>query len=474
MPLSEKMKAKLRRALEARRIALVGASPEQLSVGMGPLFNLASSSFQGEILPVNPKYREILGFRCYRELEEISPPPELAIILLNQHLAVDTAERAARLGVQAVTIVAGGFKEFRSGGAELDRKLRSIASAHEMPVIGPNTLGFSAFHRGIHGIFWHLEATPGPVCILSQSGGVGLTIAHNLRQLRCGLSHFIGVGNGTVVGFADYLALLQADAEIGAFCLFIEGLKHPRDLLEVARSVTLTKPVVVYKGGRHHEVSRATVTHTGAMAGEYRIYQALFQQAGMLEARTTWEAAVLSKALSMVHPPAGNRICALTFTAGPSIVAMDNMVAHGWQFPDLSENARNKIRSIIGANTPVEIQNPVDLTGPGFLPHPFGMALRVLAQEHFDAYFLVWSYNPLIRVPVSELENFQKAVAKPTVVVLLAEAGAVAGYLEDLTKRGICAFLTPEDGATALNALLSRSRILGRQALAHESDPPPG
>ena len=114
---------------------------------------------------------------------------------------------------------------------------------------------------------------------------------------------------------------------------------------------------------------------------------------------------------------------------------------------------------IVGEKTPVELQNPVDLTAPGFLPRPYGRVLDVLAHEPFDAYLLVWSYTPLIRVPVAELEDFRRSTTKPFVLVLLAAADDAKPYLKDLSARGICAYLTPEDGATALNALLARSRF---------------
>ena len=130
MALSDLMKERLRRALDAKRIAVVGASQEQLSVGIGPLHNLLSSSFQGEVIPVYPKYDQILGQACAPDLESINPPPDLAILLLNQHMAVQMAERAAAHGVQAVSIVAGGFKEVKSGGKELEQKLKQLVERY--------------------------------------------------------------------------------------------------------------------------------------------------------------------------------------------------------------------------------------------------------------------------------------------------------------------------------------------------------
>ncbi|MCK8601375.1 acetate--CoA ligase family protein [Desulfoferrobacter suflitae] len=462
MTISSTMMEKLKRAFNATRIAVVGASQDQHSVGIGPLINLLGSSFQGDIFPVNPKYETLLGKKCYPSLEAIDPPPDLAILLLNQNLALKMAEEAAQLGIGAVTIVAGGFKEVGAGGKELEESLKALAEHYQMPVIGPNTLGISSFHHGMHSIFWHLDTFPGPVAVISQSGGVGTALGQCLRSLQCGLSHFVGAGNCSVVDFGDYLEALSDDPAVRTFCLFIEGLHAPRAFYEAAGKVAARKPVVVYKAGKHEEVSRATATHTGSLTGEYDLYRSMFRQAGLVEVQSTWEAAVSAKALSMLQLPGGNRLCALTFTAGPSIVAMDMLIGNGWKLPDLSPATKEAVRKIIGEKTAVATQNPVDLTGPGFLPHVYSRVLQALTAEDYDAYFLVWNYNRQIRLPLPELEQLQRTVTKPMVLVLLANPFEVRPHLEECAAKGICAYLTPEDGAMALNALLNRRRMCDR------------
>ncbi|MCE5336593.1 MAG: CoA-binding protein [Desulfobacteraceae bacterium] len=460
------MEWKLKRALRARRIAVVGASPEQLSIGMGPVFNLANSGFTGDIIPVNPKYDRMLGLKCYSDMESIEPPPDLAILVLNPRLSVDMAERAGKLGICAVTIVVGGFNEIRTDGDALNDRLREIAYRYEMPVIGPNTLGFSSVREGLNGIFWHLPNEPGRVAVISQSGGVGLSIANCLEGLHCGLSHFIGVGNRTVVDFGDYLRALGEDSGIGAFALFVEGVASPRSLYEAICEVAARTPVVVYKGGKSEAVSKATVTHTGSLAGEYRLYRAMFRQAGAFEVESSQETAVAAKALAMVRAPRGNKLCALTFTAGPCIVAMDRLVMNGWELPDLNARAKAKVVGAIGEKTPVEIQNPVDLTGPGFVPKVYTGVLETVLAEDYDAYLLVWNCNPFIRPPLIELVSFiAKHPEKSVVVAVLGSFNDTGPHVRYLSSRGVCAVTTPEDGALALNALLSRHRFLQREGL---------
>jgi acyl-CoA synthetase (NDP forming) len=190
----------------------------------------------------------------------------------------------------------------------------------------------------------------------------------------------------------------------------------------------------------------------------------MFKQAGAFEAQSAFEAAVAAKALSVLRVPRSPRLCALTFTAGPCIVAMDRLVGAGWELPDLSSELKAKVASIIGEKTPVDLQNPVDLTGPGFLPQVYARVLETVLKEDFGAYLIVWNYNPLIRVPVIELENMAKKHADKTLVfVFMANPIEAVPYMAILHSKGICTYLMPEDGATALNAMLFRYHFLERQ-----------
>ncbi|MGD9503441.1 MAG: CoA-binding protein [Syntrophobacteraceae bacterium] len=466
MALTPLMQERLKRAFTPRSVAVVGATPDQLSVGMGPLYNLLSAPFRGEVYPVNPKYDSIMGKKCYPNIESIDPVPDVAVLLVNQRLALEMVEQAGRRGVSAVSIVAGGFKEVASGGKAMEEQLRETAFRWELPVIGPNTLGYSNFHIGLHTLFTPVQAIPGPVAVISQSGGVGVSITYALHRLNCGLSHFVGVGNRTVVGFAECIRTIQEFPEARTICLFIEGSENPRRLYEAAAEAARKKPVVVYKAGKNEAVSRATATHTGSLTGEYALYRAMFRQAGMYEVESTREAAVASKALSLLNPPRGNRLCALSFTAGPCIVAMDKMLSAGWELPELPTRAKTAIRSIIGERAAVELQNPVDLTGAGAIPHVYTRVLDAILEEDFDAYLIVWDVSFFVRPPVVEFANLaSKLKGRPLVLTLLSEQADLTRIGGIMTSQGVCDYPTPESAAEALNALLARHLYLKREGL---------
>ncbi len=463
------MKEKLKKALYPRSIALIGASPDQLSVGFGTTYNLLRFPFKGPVFPVNPRYESILGVRCFKTIEEVTPPPDLVIFLVNHRLALEMIPQVANHGCSGGMIVAGGFKEISGEeGKSLERTLIETALKYEFPIIGPNTLGMCNLLEGVHAIFAHLDVSPNPpvipsIAILSQSGGVGLTIASNLKSLGTDPAFFIGVGNRSIVDFEDYLEVLRDDDRVSTFCLFIEGMEYPRGLYETLKRLSPHRHIVAYKAGKHESVTRATVTHTGAVAGNYALYRTMFEQAGVIEVESSHDAAVVSKALSMVPLPKGNRLAIMTFTAGPSIVAMDRLVQAGWNLEPFTNDLLAKVRRIIGEKTPVDLQNPLDLTGPGFIPQTYSLVMEEILKEDFDAFLFIWGINPLIRTPIVEWKILKdRHPDKSIVFVLIAHAGEGLPLLREMNRLGICCYLTPEDGALALNALLRRRTFIER------------
>ncbi len=440
-------------------IALVGVREGQLSVGFAALWNLIHHGYKGRVYPVNPRLKELMGLPCYPNLQALPEIPDLAMILVGHERAVGVLENCGGLGIKNAIIVAGGYKEYQ-GGRELEDRIREICRMYSIRLLGPNTLGFVNVKSNIWPLFWYMRARPGSIALVSQSGGVGLTIAYLLYEEGVGLSKWIGVGNRTVLEFADYMEYLATDDDTRTVGLFVEGTEDGRRFFQAAKYLASVKPVAVYKVGEAQEVNKAAFTHTGTLAGSKPVYSGAFKQAGVLEASSPRELAIVLKALDMLPLPQGNRLCILTFTAGPSIVAMDKLLQYGWEVPPLREEARRQIYQIIGEKTPVDIDNPVDMTGPGFLPENYYPVARLLLREPFDVALFLWGYNRAIRVPVEELIMMKREAKRPIVVVLLGVRSEIAEEIEMLQSAGIPVFVTPEDGALALGALLQRKRLV--------------
>jgi len=450
----------MRTLFNPKSIALIGASQGQTTVGFNAILSLVKHGYKGEIYPVNPKYKEILGIPCYPSLRELPRTPELAMILVNHIKAVEVLNECGALGIKNAVIVAGGYKEYKKG-KDLEEKIKDICKKYSIKLVGPNTLGFANVKENVWPFFWHMKTKPGSVALVSQSGGIGLTVAHLLYEEGIGLSKWIGVGNRTVLEFADYLDYLVTDEDTKTVGIFIEGTDDGRRLYEAACRLAKVKPVAVYKVGESQEVNLVALTHTGSLAGNNAIYSGVFKQAGVVETSSPRELAIALKALDMLSLPEGDKLCVLTFTAGPSIVALDKLISYRWRLPQLKEEIKRKIYRIIGEGTPVDITNPVDMTGPGFLPEVYIPVARVLINEPFDAYLFIWSYNKNIRVPVEELISLRSQNPKPIVMVLLGAKEEVSDEIKRLQEAKIPVFTTPEEGAFALKVLLERKRMLG-------------
>jgi len=235
-------------------IALIGVREGQLSVGFNALRNLVRHGYPGRIYPVNPRLTEIMGLRCFTSLRHLPEVPDLAMILVGHERAVDILEECGAMGIRNAVIVAGGYKEYQ-GGKKLEKRIKEVCKRYSIKLVGPNTLGFANVKGQVWPFFWYMNTRPGSIALISQSGGVGLTIAHLLYEEGMGLSKWVGVGNRTVLEFADFLEYLMEDGDTKTVGLFVEGTEDGRRLYNAARRISPLKPVVVYKVGETMQVS---------------------------------------------------------------------------------------------------------------------------------------------------------------------------------------------------------------------------
>jgi acyl-CoA synthetase (NDP forming) len=196
------------------------------------------------------------------------------------------------------------------------------------------------------------------VAVAGQSGGMTIYIVHALTNHNIGVSKALGMGNRCVVDFDEVVDYLGKDDETKLIALYIEGLDQPRRLMRVAAAVSRKKPILALKGGRSG-INHATLSHTGALAGEDRFYQAAFHQAGIVQVQDTTELVDMAKALTKQPPARGNRIAVLSVQAGPGIVIADKCRRMGLALAQFSEATRERLREV--ASPMNSIENPVDV-----------------------------------------------------------------------------------------------------------------
>jgi acetyltransferase len=438
-----------------RSVAVIGVTESSDRVGYNLLQSLIYSGFQGKIYPIHPRLESLQGLPVYRSLEEVPGPVDVAVIGVNQFATVEVVEQCGKKGVKGVICVAGGFREMGPAGKALEERLIAVARQYNMEVVGPNTLGLINTRANLNATFYPLRLPRGKVSFVSQSGGVGLTILHKAMDEGLGVNKWVGVGNRSTLELSDYLEYLARDDSTAVIGVFVEGTDDARRLVQVAGEVARRKPVVFYKVGRSDTVNLAAVTHTGSMAGSYQMYRQILQQFGLLVVENALEMMAACKALAMAPIPRGNGVGVVTHTAGPSIVLLDEVNLRGGVFPPFAESTMDRIKEVLGQNPPVVLKNPLDAAGQGMQAAAIGRLVEaVLDDPRIDLLVAIYCLHLNWRCPTPELLAAQKRSGKPVVALYISTVEEVKEEREILHSRDIPVYITPEEAAWGVSALL--------------------
>jgi acetyltransferase len=444
------------RMFSPRSVCVIGAGAVPEKVGHAITDSLVTGGFPGPIYPIHPRHKEILGLRVYRDLDELPETPDLAVIALNQRATVEMTARIREMGVAGASLIAGGYAEMGDLGAELQEKLREAAG--DMPVVGPNTLGFLNARASLNVTFYPRKLRPGHVSFLSQSGGIGLGLKGRADDEGLGIAKWIGVGNRVNLEFHTLLEYFKDDPDTKVVGIFVEGSSDPRRFVDAIREMTPRKPVVVYKGGRGEHADRVTVTHTGAAAGSERIWDAALKQAGAQVVSSAAEMIAVCKALAIGSAPKGKRLGIFTHTAGPSIVAWDILQQEpGCVLADLAQGTLKRIAEILGPSVPVIHKNPVDGAAGAFLTKPFhDIAEAILEDPSVDALLAIFCEHKNWPYPSDALISLSRRYPQPIIACFIGSLIPIAADRERLHQAGIPTYVLPEEAATGLKALLGR------------------
>ena len=440
-------------------VAVIGATASSERVGYNLLDSLIEGGYKGKIYPVHPSLKEILGIPVYPSLRDIPDRVDLALVALNRRDTVEVLERCGELGVKGAVSLAGGFRETGEEGRALEKRIVEIAEKYALKVVGPNTLGIMNLEADLNASFYPVRLKKGNVSLISQSGGIGFSIIQKCQDEGVGLNKFIGAGNRTVLEIADYLEFLAGDAGTRVIGVFLEGVENARRLVQAAGRVARKKPVVIYKVGHSDDVNKATLTHTGSMAGPYKLFRDIFNQYGVLLAGSVAELVAACKALSLCQLPAGGRLGLYTYTAGPAIVALDGLAGREISIPAPAPGTVRKIKAILGEDLPVILKNPIDTGGLGTRSGTYGLLVEAaLNDPNFDLLATFSCPHKNWRNPTSELIEAHKKSGKPLLSCYISTIKGVEADREVLQQAGIPLYKSPEETAWGIAALVHYSR----------------
>ncbi len=448
-----------------RSIAVIGASDKQDK--LGALTLLALRDYKGDVYPVNPRLKKIDNAKCYPSIVDIGDQVDLAMIALGPQYILPTLSECAEVGVKGAIVFSAGFKELGGIGEEHQRRVKEIADAGHIAVIGPNCLGAGNCNIGLNATFFP-HPTPmkgGPVAMVSQSGGVTGLMIYRAADSDLGVSKFASVGNRVNVDFHDMLRYLREDSDTEVICLFVEGTEYGREMMEEMKRTTPEKPVVVFKVGKTPASREAALSHTGSLAGNADLYSAAIKQAGAIEAAGVSEMVDTARILSICkHRPSGNRVAVLTHTLGIALVAAQTLELNGVHLPLPSKEIASKIQSMLNMPIEIPIKNPVDLLAQGWAdPRIFAESFKlILNEDQFDAVMIVFSPNYQDEigggVPIDDIISATSKVSKPVISVLTSPDSRKPPGYEILETAGIPFFSSPQRAAQALANLLKLTK----------------
>jgi acetyltransferase len=450
----------LDRVFNPRRVALIGASPRPGAVGKVLLDNLVAAGPEREILLVNPKYADIDGRVCHASVDDLPEVPDVAVVATPARSVPGLAASLAGRGAAGVIVISAGFAERGTEGRSLQKDLIA-ASAGSLRIVGPNCLGVLAPHAGLNASFAHLDALPGRIAFLTQSGAVITAVLDWAHPRGIGFSHLVSLGNMADVDFGDMLDYLADDARTDAILLYVESIRDPRKFMSASRAAARMKPVIAVKAARYESSARAASSHTGALAGSDAVYDAAFRRAGILRVHTLEELfdAVGTLGIGRAPPPVtsdsrADRLAIVTNGGGPGVLAADALAYYGGTLAELAPETMAALDAVLPDTW--SHANPVDLVGDAS-GQRYNQALGELARDpHVDGILVINSPTAL----VSRTEAAEAVIAAAT---SNRDATFLTSFVGDetaaeprrlLTAGGVPTYESPEDAVRAFMHLV--------------------
>ena len=462
----------LSRLLNPRGVAVVGVSGDPTRIGGQALKLLTDFGYQGRIYPVNPKYPQVGGLTCYPDLGAVPRPCDVALIALSAPQVAGAIEQAGRAGIPFALVLAGGFSEVGGKGKSLQAELVEAARRANVRMVGPNCLGILNLKDnariGFGGTAQLKTLKPGPMAMVTQSGGFGFGVMAMASYFGVGCNYAISSGNEADLTLLDWVADLIERPEVGIVVAFMEGINDGRRLIELGeRALELGKPILAWKVGNTDVGSRAATSHSARMTAGYELYRAAFRRGGLVEIRDVDDLIDIAKAFSIGKLPAGNRVGVLTLSGGAGVLLADRCIEEGLQLPDLSGETTKKLRETLVDFA--SVGNPVDATANGYNDNfaSYGEAVRlVLADPNIDQVVVRIPRGKSARPWAENLVQQLRDVDKPVILNWPTAPDDNGDVLEYLEKNGVPCILGAGRSVHALAALTDfarkRAHYLGR------------
>jgi acetyl coenzyme A synthetase (ADP forming)-like protein len=452
------------RLMNPKAVAVIGASDQDGKIGNSVMKNLINGGYQGEIYPINPKADEILGKKAYASVTAIPGDVDVAVFAIPAKFVPGALEECGDKEIPAAVLIPSGFAE--TGNHELQDQIVEIAARRGIRMLGPNIYGYYYTPQNLCATFCTPYDVKGGVALTSQSGGIGMAILGFARSTKMGVSAIVGLGNKSDVDEDDLITYFAQDDNTNVVAMHLEDLKDGRAFVKAAKEMTKKKPVIVLKAGRTAMGARAASSHTGALAGDDKVYDDILKQAGVIRAPGLNEMLEFARGVPLLPTPQGENVVIITGAGGSGVLLSDAVVAEGLSLmdipPDLDEAFRKFIPPFGAAG------NPIDITG-GEPPSTYEATIRLGLEDPRIHALILGYWHTIVTPPMvfAELtarvveEARAKGIDKPVVASLAGDV-EVEQACEYLYDRRIIAYpYTTERPVAVLGAKYRWARAAG-------------
>jgi acetyltransferase len=451
------LKESLDRIFFPKSVAVAGVSQRMDNPGTLLLRSLQDMDYSGDIYPVNPRHKEILGFKCYPDIVSLPPGLDLAILSVPPQAVPPLVRECAASAAGGCVINTAGFSETgREEGRRLEKEIEEAITGSELRLVGPNCMGIYS-SRGKLALFAGMFPMQGRVSVISQSGSLASITYMTGLERNLQFDKVVSSGNELDLNCADYLEYYAEDDHTEMILAYLEEVRDARRFLETARELRGKKPLIVLKSGLTHSGGKAAASHTASIGGKAEILEGAFRQAGVIQVRDMAEMVDCAAALFHLPPCTGSRVAIISSPGGLAVNSADAVEWYGLELSELSGSTRKELANILPAEG-TSVSNPVDLGFGAVTPGVYRRVLEVLdADPSVDLMLAVGSAPAsrdgdigLINATTNEVIEARPTLNKPIVVVLFPSS-FTAPYTLKLHSAGIPAYATPTAACKALS-----------------------
>ncbi|WP_280152376.1 acetate--CoA ligase family protein [Piscinibacter sp. XHJ-5] len=441
-PAEKDILASMTRIMSPKSLAVIGASSETGKIGNSVMKNLINGGYKGQIYPIHPSAEEILGYKAYKSVKDVPDEIDTAVFAIPAKFVAAALTECGEKNIAGAVLIPSGFAE--TGQHEMQEQLVAIGRKYNIRMMGPNIYGFYYTPANLCATFCTAYDVKGSTALSSQSGGIGMAIIGYSRSAKMGVSAIVGLGNKSDIDEDDLLIFFEQDPNTQVIAQHCEDLKDGRAFAEVARRVSKKKPVIMLKAGRTAAGARAASSHTGALAGNDKIYDDVLRQSGVIRAKTLRDLLDFSRGVPVLPTPKGENVVIITGAGGSGVLLSDACIDNKltlMKMPDDLDKAFRKFIPPFGA-----AGNPVDITG-GEPPQTYKNTVLLGLQEERIHALILGYWHTIITPPMTFAklvvdardEMRAKGIEKPIVASLAGDV-QVEEAAEYLYQHGIPAY----------------------------------